>query len=272
MNLKNRVWITIILLGFLPILFVYNNCAPMSGKLQASSQTGSGGGDSDQPFPGDNSGGNGGLPDSPAIPADATEGEIFFLTNVVPKMNSFSCVNCHTAPRFTATPAPLTLFNYDLMLLKIAQGSSISNNAFITKPLGGANHGGGNQCAGGPFSEPCKVFTDWAKVEFPTWSSGASGSLTSLSARGLVTGWAVDPADQKAVLQVHIYADGPAGVGGIANKRIVIGLKESALPCAWITFPRPTNIDLIALALWSKFRSHSQIPLSNQGRGIPSLL
>ena len=171
MNLKNRVWITIILLGFLPILFVYNNCAPMSGKLQASSQTGSGGGDSDQPFPGDNSGGNGGLPDSPAIPADATEGEIFFLTNVVPKMNSFSCVNCHTAPRFTATPAPLTLFNYDLMLLKIAQGSSISNNAFITKPLGGANHGGGNQCAGGPFSEPCKVFTDWAKVEFPTWSS-----------------------------------------------------------------------------------------------------
>lgn len=216
MSLLRKTWIFTILFGFLPILVAYNNCAPMSAKVQGALETGSDGGNGGVPGTGGGlggNGGNGGLPGATEIPADATEGEIFFLTTVVPKINSSSCVTCHTAPRFAAMPAPLELFNYDLMLLKLAQGNSASNNGFINKPLGAANHGGGNQCPGGPFSDPCKTFTDWAKVEFPTLANGASGALTSLSSRGLVSGWAVDSVDQNAVLDVHIYADGPAGSG-----------------------------------------------------------
>ena len=211
LSVRNH-WSFILIISMLPVLFIYNNCSPSPANIQGvnNSSNGNGGGSGGLDGNGGDSGGlNGG---GTIIPADATEGEVFFLTKVIPKMNSASCTSCHSEPRFGGT-APLTVFNYDLMLLKLSQGGSTTNNAFINKPLGSTSHSGGNQCANGPLSDPCKTFVDWAKVEFPTLADGISGSLTALSSRGKVSGWAVDPKNLNAILQVHIYVDGPVNSG-----------------------------------------------------------
>jgi hypothetical protein len=117
----------------------------------------------------------------------------------------------------SGTRGPLTIFSYDRMRLLLVDGTGAQRNALFDKISGAADHGGGNRCAAGLASSPCKEVAQWWDAEIGGGSGGGAavrGKITQVTALGKVFGWAADPADTTAALAVKLYVDGPAGAGG----------------------------------------------------------
>ena len=151
-----------------------------------------------------------------------TAGEMYFTQTLVPQMQS-SCVACHTEPfNNPAIPAPLSIYDYASMTLKLADGTSSTNNNLIQKVQGQVAHGGGNQCASNNLI--CMSIQTWYDQEFSSTTSGntGSGSVTGVdldaavydvSSTGRILGWAADKNNTATAVSVSIYVDGPKGAG-----------------------------------------------------------
>lgn len=95
-----------------------------------------------------------------------TQGEIFYLNNVLPKLAENGCLKCHA--RGYMEPS----MSYESMLRRLAIGDSAENNIVIYKLANIRsfspqipNHPGGQRCATIDV-EPCISIRQWWQVEF----------------------------------------------------------------------------------------------------------
>ena len=95
-----------------------------------------------------------------------TQGEIFYLNNVLPKLAENGCLKCHA--RGYMEPS----MSYESMLRRLAIGDSAENNIVIYKIANVRsfspqipNHPGGQRCATIDV-EPCISIRQWWQVEF----------------------------------------------------------------------------------------------------------
>jgi len=95
-----------------------------------------------------------------------TQGEIFYLNNVLPKLSENGCLKCHA--RGYMEPS----MSYESMLRRLAIGDSAENNIVIYKIANVRsfspqipNHPGGQRCATIDV-EPCISIRQWWQVEF----------------------------------------------------------------------------------------------------------
>lgn len=153
-------------------------------------------------------------------------GQKFWELKVHPMIET-ACKACHADPRFPKEKdGPLTIYNYDTLIAKLKDGTSV-NNALLRK-LNGINHEGGNRCIGGIEADPCKTMVDWYKAEYgddgavaevienPNAVSPDSGGFTRVTAMGRVFGWAVDKTKLTEIIEVKIYVDGNKDSGELA--------------------------------------------------------
>lgn len=83
-------------------------------------------------------------------------GRTFYNNTVAPALQV--CVGCHGNIDYDTR-------YYSLVSPLPANGGTANNNELIVKMMGGQNHGGGNQCAGGNASR-CDVVRQWWAIEF----------------------------------------------------------------------------------------------------------
>lgn len=95
-----------------------------------------------------------------------TQGETFYLNNVLPKLAENGCLKCHA--RGYMEPS----MSYESMLRRLAIGDSAENNIVIYKLANIRsfspqipNHPGGQRCATIDV-EPCISIRQWWQVEF----------------------------------------------------------------------------------------------------------
>ena len=95
-----------------------------------------------------------------------TQGEIFYLNDVLPKLAENGCLKCHARGYMEPT------MSYESMLRRLAIGDSAENNIVIYKLANVRsfspqipNHPGGQRCATID-AEPCKSIRQWWQIEF----------------------------------------------------------------------------------------------------------
>lgn len=146
----------------------------------------------------------------------AAAGPDFFAKEVKPLLQTM-CVNCHADPRQPAeVRAPLSIYSYDSMRVLLAKGGAPQDNLFWNTVRNLESHTGGDRCSNGPEASPCKEMAAWWSVEFgATNGSGTPsfGRVSEVTSLGRVYGWAFDPKDANALLNVTLYVDGPKGTG-----------------------------------------------------------
>lgn len=152
-------------------------------------------------------------------PTGASAEQQYYTTKISPLFTS-RCATCHSEPRFGGTGG-LSIFNYTLMRTYLLNGPSGVNNQLINKMQNIVVHGGGNVCALGVTSTPCKDISDWWSVETKQTSSGYAGSLDSAAAYGTVYGWAASVASPGTILTVYFYHnDTGTGLGTLIGTAV----------------------------------------------------
>lgn len=151
----------------------------------------------------------------------------FFNQNVAVNFQN-NCMVCHAEPvQNPPLPGPLTIYNYDLMKVKLLNGSSATDNELIRKMQGIIGHAGGNRCPGGTADAVCQSVLDWYAMEAqpttpvptptPDPITGSMGAISVITSMGKITGYAADPANPGKTLGVNFYLDGPSGAGTLLN-------------------------------------------------------
>ena len=155
-------------------------------------------------------------PSSTATPTAKVDGAKYFADNIIPMFEQVPrCYQCHAPPRtMPVTPAPLSIFQYEVMRLKLATGPSSTDNDVMNKMRGRVAHTGGDRCDNGVDNTPCKEIRAWWKVEFPDKADPAMlGEIKSVTDAGTIGGYAQDAANPTAPLQVRLYLDAASGTG-----------------------------------------------------------
>src|SRR5690606_22844003 len=82
------------------------------------------------------------------------------------------------------------------------------------------SHVGGDICPGDVNGSvlPCKEFKAWVSLGFPLFTDGIAGTIVNISPLGVIRGWALDPQNQNAPIQVFVYANGPVGQGQLVTQ------------------------------------------------------
>jgi hypothetical protein len=95
-----------------------------------------------------------------------SQGEIFYINDVLPKLSENGCLKCHAKGYMNPT------VSYESMLRRLAIGDSAENNVVIYKLANVRsfspqipNHPGGQRCATID-AEPCKTIRQWWQIEF----------------------------------------------------------------------------------------------------------
>lgn len=206
-----KAWLVLPVL-VLSILFVFNNCDIAAVGIATLSSSNNDGGASDPGNSGNNDNGNN-------TPPPTTESGTYFSNNVLPALRS-RCVTCHERPQLTGrTDATLAIYNYAFMRSKIEVGPTATNNPLFNKIRNVVSHVGGDQCPNdikGSVS-PCREIKEWTKIEFPQYAEGIAGRITVITLLGEVHGWARDPLNLDSIVNVSIYANGPAGTGQLVT-------------------------------------------------------
>lgn len=197
----------LILVCCIPIVLSYQNCAPLPQTSANNNNSGiyGNGGDGS---PGTGIGGT-----DVNDQSQLSEGQRYFVEKLIPLFEQQTqCFSCHSAPRFGGT-APLSIYNYNQMIFKLATGNSTIDNDLMNKVQANVSHTGGNRCLLGLGESPCKDLIEWRQIEFPLDVEGINGAITNISITGRVTGWIYDAQQSNTIFDAHIYADGPVGVG-----------------------------------------------------------
>lgn len=158
-------------------------------------------------------------------------GRDYFDQMVLPNFQN-NCMACHADPSTNpAIPAPLTIYNYDQMRVKVLNGISGTDNELVNKIQGIIGHAGGNRCPNGLTDTVCQVVVDWYQQEMTTVTpspspnptpnptptpppvNGVTGAISVISSTGKVTGFAGDSQDPNRTIGVNFYLDGPSGAG-----------------------------------------------------------
>jgi cytochrome c553 len=146
----------------------------------------------------------------------ASGGPEFFATTIKPIFQTM-CVNCHADPRQPAeVRAPLSIYSYDSMLALLEKGGAPQDNLLWNTVRNLESHTGGDRCSNGVEASPCKEMASWWTVEFGKSAGQGTpsfGRISEVTALGRVYGWAFDPKDTSAQLNVTLYVDGPKGMG-----------------------------------------------------------
>lgn len=189
--------------------FVSVGCAPspqQAGKTGRSTSP-SAPGDGNQQTPG---GQTPGAPDT-----NLTEARAFYNDKILPAWRNTAtprCMECHDAPRNTIgnpDAADLSIFDFGKMYALLSSGDAPNNNDLFDILIGNTNHPGQRICTSEQDTQ-CKLAIDWWMVAFSTSGGGAFslGQIQGVSARGQVSGYALDPNDPNATFQVRIYLEG----------------------------------------------------------------
>jgi hypothetical protein len=143
-------------------------------------------------------------------------GADYFTANVKPVFQTM-CVNCHADPRQPVeVRAPLSIYSYEAMRALLDQGGGPQDNKLWNLVRNIDSHTGGDRCSNGPDASPCKEIAAWWTAAFGASKGEGEASLgriTEVTALGRVYGWAFNPKDASASLDVALYVDGPKGTG-----------------------------------------------------------
>lgn len=238
--MKTSYSLSLVLVG-LVLLSMFQNCQPVGSAVggkaissSSSSSTGGGGGTT--------TGGGGGTTTGGTTLA---ENEVWFNTNVRTVFQT-RCNSCHAEPRFVVGGAagPLTIFNYSQMRPKLASAGGAFGNDLIRKVTNVIAHVGGNTCnLGVTANDPvCGKIIEWWQKEFPLSPTGKAGQLQFVSAGGLVSGWAMNPANPATKITVIFYRDNPANQGGVLlGQTIANATGFGAYDGSYFNFQIPAN-------------------------------
>jgi hypothetical protein len=140
-------------------------------------------------------------------------GKRFFEDEVVDAFNI--CQRCH-APADVPVErdrGPMTIFEYEPMLAMLDANTLLP---MIRSQLPNRDHPLNDPCLAGLNSSPCLEVAEWWVIEFGDDEAKQqdrpllnSGEIVTVSADGMVTGWALDPRDLTRQVQVELAIDDP---------------------------------------------------------------
>ncbi len=149
----------------------------------------------------------------PKIDNDPTvSGQDYFEGQVIPKFNQ--CKRCHVSNEtpIEAERGPLTIFDYAAMKALLEQNTLLP---MVRAQLPERQHPMSDPCLAGLNSSPCREIAKWWNIEFGDDPSKENdrplpltGTILDVSPDGIVTGWAINPRDQKAIITVNFYVNG----------------------------------------------------------------
>ena len=133
-------------------------------------------------------------------------GEEFFQSRVVEAFNP--CERCHAGPEIPVERdrGPTTLFEYEPMKAMLNSNTLIPmlRNRISERP-----HPNNDPCLADLNSSPCREVVEWWEIEFGDDPSKEKdrpltslGAVVSISADGIVSGWAINPRDKSETVTV----------------------------------------------------------------------
>jgi len=145
---------------------------------------------------------------------------LFFDEKVQPVFRNTAiprCIECHDAPRNTLgnpDAGGLTIYEFSNMYALLKDGPYPNENELINILLGNRVHPGARICRTEQ-DATCALIVEWWNVAFGASSGGAAklGEIQGVSARGQVSGWALDPKDDSVIYKVRVYIDGDKDEG-----------------------------------------------------------
>jgi len=150
---------------------------------------------------------------------DAQNPELFAFFNKEVRDAVFqkACIRCHVGPRVAADPrGPEKIYVYGSMRPMLLDSESPVKNSLIAKMVNVIKHTGGDVCPNGLSDPACKAVLDWFEKERGPITDRATlvkpvpanNGITGITERGVINGWATNPANLADSVQVRMYIDG----------------------------------------------------------------